>query len=102
VNLCQQIAPFSVGKIFRRGAVVRPTFTFRPVILAGIKKAATQLNVVGSQVRKFRLLKGWRQVQLARAMQLRGWAIVIRRPATSSRSRRIVRRSLKKPRVEFS
>jgi hypothetical protein len=30
-----------------------PQFVFRPVILASIKKAASQLNVVGPQVRKF-------------------------------------------------
>jgi hypothetical protein len=60
-------------KIFQPCAVVRPHFVFRPAILASIKKAASQLNVVGPQVRKFRLLKGWRQDQLARARQLRGW-----------------------------
>jgi transcriptional regulator with XRE-family HTH domain len=31
------------------------------------------LNVVGPQVRKHRQRKGWRQEQLARAMQLLGW-----------------------------
>ena len=41
--------------------------------MAGIKKADSQLNTVGPQVRKFRLQKGCRQDQLARAMQLRGW-----------------------------
>jgi hypothetical protein len=64
---------FPAGKIFLSCAVMRPDFVIRPVILASIKKAASQLNVVGPQVRKFRLLKGWRQDQLARAMQLRGW-----------------------------
>lgn len=53
--------------------MLRPKFELRPVILASIKKAASQLNVVGPQVRKFRLQKGWRQDQLARAMQLHGW-----------------------------
>jgi len=53
--------------------VVRPTFVFWPATLASIKKADSQLNVVGPQVRQFRLRKGWRQLQLARAMQLRGW-----------------------------
>ena len=41
--------------------------------MASIKKADAQLNIVGPQVREIRLAKGWRQDQLARAMQLRGW-----------------------------
>ena len=72
-RFCAGRARLLVGKIFQPCAVVRPKFVFRPVILASIKKADSQLNVVGPQVRKFRLLKGWRQEQLARAMQLRGW-----------------------------
>ena len=33
------------------------------------------LNVVGPQVRKFRMRKGWTQPELARKLQLQGWSI---------------------------
>src|SRR2546421_11891338 len=33
------------------------------------------LNVVGPQVRKFRVRKGWTQSALARKLQLQGWSV---------------------------
>ena len=33
------------------------------------------LNVVGPQVRKFRVRKGWTQPVLARELQLQGWSV---------------------------
>ena len=33
------------------------------------------LNLVGPQVRKFRMKKGWSQEKLAMRLQLRGWSI---------------------------
>jgi transcriptional regulator with XRE-family HTH domain len=33
------------------------------------------LNVIGPQVRKFRVRKGWTQEKLALKLQLRGWSI---------------------------
>ena len=36
-----------------------------------------ELNVVGPQVRKFRVRKGWTQSILARKLQLQGWSISI-------------------------
>ena len=53
--------------------MVRTCFYFWPAILASIKKHDPQLNTVSAQVRKFRLRKGWSQLQLAQAMQLEGW-----------------------------
>jgi len=35
------------------------------------------LNVVGPQVRKFRVRKGWTQSVLAQKLQLQGWSISI-------------------------
>jgi transcriptional regulator with XRE-family HTH domain len=35
------------------------------------------LNVVGPQVRKFRIHKGWTQSVLAQKLQLQGWSISI-------------------------
>jgi len=35
----------------------------------------SQLNVVGAQVRKLRVKKGWSQEKLATKLQLRGWTI---------------------------
>ena len=36
-----------------------------------------ELNVVGPQVRKFRVRKGWTQSVLAQKLQLQGWSISI-------------------------
>jgi transcriptional regulator with XRE-family HTH domain len=36
-----------------------------------------ELNVVGPQVRKFRVRKGWTQSVLARKLQLQGWSISV-------------------------
>jgi transcriptional regulator with XRE-family HTH domain len=44
---------------------------FKNVIL--MKKIA--LNVVGPQVQKFRVLKGWTQAVLAQKLQLLGWNV---------------------------
>jgi transcriptional regulator with XRE-family HTH domain len=35
------------------------------------------LNVVGPQVRKFRIKKGWTQSVLAQKLQLQGWSISV-------------------------
>lgn len=35
------------------------------------------LNVIGPQVRKFRVRKGWTQSTLAQKLQLQGWSISI-------------------------
>ena len=44
-----------------------------PATVAGIKRSAPHLNVVGPQVRKIRSRKGWPQSKLALKLQLLGW-----------------------------
>lgn len=54
-------------------AVKRPKIETRGCYGARIKDNAKQLNVIGPQVRKLRVGRGWTQEQLAVKLQLFGW-----------------------------
>ena len=53
---------------------VKPTTSDSTVVtVSGIKKKPSTLNVIGPQVRKLRMEKGWSQEYLAVKLQLAGW-----------------------------